>query len=303
MWWDYSAANAIRGDVCDPATQNCASAAGWGTPQTIATLDATGGAPIPFECPILAQPGGRASTSPQVDVDRSGGPHHSRVYVTWSDLRAGSGSTRCGDNVTPTLTHLTWDNFVASAAGALPGGAAPRRPSRRACSPTARFGGQANSDDWFAWLAGRPDHRPGLGRLLLDARRRDAQDDALLRALGRAGRSRPRARRAAPGVDRGRRTTAPTLLRVRQRLRRLHGHRRHAGLCHARLVQQTAASGSDGEAFVDVVAARRARARRGEHVRRLAGGRRRRRRRARARRVVRCSARAAQRRRRDGERA
>ena len=50
VWWDLSAANAIRGDVCNPATQNCASAAGWGTPQTIATLDATDGVPIPFEC-------------------------------------------------------------------------------------------------------------------------------------------------------------------------------------------------------------------------------------------------------------
>ena len=92
VWWDYSATNAIRGDICGPAP-NCASAAGWGTPQTIATLDATGGTPIPFACPILAQPGGRASTSPQVDVDRSGGPNHGRVYVTWSDLRTGSGAT------------------------------------------------------------------------------------------------------------------------------------------------------------------------------------------------------------------
>ncbi len=153
VWWDYTAANAIRGDVCDPATQNCATAAGWGTPQTIATLDSTGGQPIPFECPIVAQPGGRASTSPQVDVDRSGGPDNNRVYVTWSDLRTGSGATRCADNVAPVLTHLTFDNFVASASGALPGGASPSPAVATRLLTDGEGGGQASSDDWFAWLS------------------------------------------------------------------------------------------------------------------------------------------------------
>ncbi|MDX6665625.1 MAG: hypothetical protein QOG68_1831, partial [Solirubrobacteraceae bacterium] len=70
-WWDYSATNAIRGDVCASACDNQAS---WGpNVKTIATLDATGGTALPFACPILAQPGGRASTGPNVEVDHSGG--------------------------------------------------------------------------------------------------------------------------------------------------------------------------------------------------------------------------------------
>ena len=151
VWWDYSAANAVRGDICNPSGQNCASADGWGTPQTIATMNATGG-PLPFECPIVAQPGGRASTSPNVDVDRSGGPNNGHVYVTWSDLRTGSGTTRCGDE-TPKSTHLTWDNFVASAAGTLPGSANPSPAVATRLLTDGEGGGQANSDDWFAWLA------------------------------------------------------------------------------------------------------------------------------------------------------
>ncbi len=152
VWWDFSAANAIRGEVCNPATENCAAAATWGTPQTIATLDATGG-PIPFECPIVPQPGGRASTSPQVDVDRSGGPNNGRVYVTWSDLRTGSGTTRCADDVTPATTHLRFDSFVASAVGALPGGASPSPSVATRLLTDGEGGGQPSSDDWFAWLA------------------------------------------------------------------------------------------------------------------------------------------------------
>jgi subtilisin-like proprotein convertase family protein len=150
VWWDYSATNAIRGDVCTPA-ENCASAAGWGTPSTIATLDATGGSGIPFACPILAQPGGRASTSPNVDVDISGGPNNGRVYVAWSDLRTGSGSTKCGS--TPNLTHLTFDNFVASKAGGLPGSAAPSPTVATRLLTDGEGGGETNSDDWFTWLA------------------------------------------------------------------------------------------------------------------------------------------------------
>ncbi len=153
VWWDYTATNAIRGDVCDPASQDCANVASWGTPQTIATLDATGGAPIPFACPIVAQPGGRASTSPQVDVDRSGGANNNRVYVTWSDLRTGSGTTRCDDGLTPAATHLSFDSFVASAAGALPGSANPSPTVATRLLTDGESGGQASSDDWFAWLA------------------------------------------------------------------------------------------------------------------------------------------------------
>ncbi len=152
VWWDYSAANAIRGVVCDPATQNCAAASGYGAPATIATLDATGATGIPFSCPIRAQPGGRASTSPQVDVDRSGGANANRVYVTWSDLRTGSGTTKCS-GAAPAATHLTFDNFVASAVSALPGSANPSPAVATRLLTDGEGGGQANSDDWFAWLA------------------------------------------------------------------------------------------------------------------------------------------------------
>ncbi len=152
VWWDYSAANAIRGDTC-PAAANCAVAAAWGTPQTIATLDATGGSPVPFACPILAQPGGRAATSPQLDVDRSGGANNGRVYVTWSDLRTGSGTTRCAEKTPPVATHLTWDSFVASAPGGLPGSAGPSPTVATRLLTDGEGGGQANSDDWFPWLA------------------------------------------------------------------------------------------------------------------------------------------------------
>ena len=155
VWWDYSATNAIRGDSCGPAA-DCASAAAWGAgaadARTIATLDPTGG-PIPFACPIVAQPGGRASTAPQVDVDRSGGDHHGRVYVTWSDLRTSSGTTRCAGGSPPASTHLTFDSFVASADGALPGSAAPSPTVATRLLADGEDGGQANSDDWFPWLA------------------------------------------------------------------------------------------------------------------------------------------------------
>jgi hypothetical protein len=158
VWWDYSASNAIRGDACAAASQNCASAAGWGTPQTVATLNATGGLPIAFACPILAQPGGRAGPSPQVDVDRSGGADSGRVYVTWGDLRAGSGTTRCDTPPSPIATpplasHLTWDGFVASAAGGLPGGASPSASEGTRLLTDGEGGGQASSDEWFPWLA------------------------------------------------------------------------------------------------------------------------------------------------------
>jgi len=159
-WWDYSNANAIQGDVCDPSSQSCAGATGWGTPQTVALLDKTGNLPVPFACSILAQPGGRAAPSPQVDVDHSGGTQNGRVYVTWGDLRAGSGTTRCAENPTtgdgtpPLATHLTWDGFVGSAAGgALPGGAAASSSVGTRLLTDGEGGGQSNSDDWFPWLA------------------------------------------------------------------------------------------------------------------------------------------------------
>jgi hypothetical protein len=153
VWWDTSAANAIRGDICDPATHDCSAPAAWLTPVTIATLDATGGSPIPGRCPIPAQPGGRASPSPQVEVDRSGGPHHNRVYVTWSDLRAGSGVTKCANTPPTASERMTWDSFVASAPGVLPGGPNGSAAVGTRLLTDGEAGGQPNSDDWLPWLA------------------------------------------------------------------------------------------------------------------------------------------------------
>ena len=152
VWWDYSAVNAIRGDSCGPAA-DCAAAASWGAARTIATLDSSGGTPVPFACPILAQPGGRAGAAPQVDVDASGGANNGRVYVTWGDLRPGSGSTRCDDGLTPAATHLSFDSFVASAAGGLPGTNSPSSSVGTRLLTDGESGGQAVSDDWFPWLA------------------------------------------------------------------------------------------------------------------------------------------------------
>jgi hypothetical protein len=156
VWWDTSAANAIRGDACDPLAHDCSTPAAWVAPVTIATLDATGGLPVPGRCPIPAQPGGRASPSPQVEVDRSGGPQHNRVYVTWSDLRAASGVTRCANAPPIAGDRMTWDSFVASAPGALPG-APPGDPQASAVVGTPLLtdgegAGQPNSDDWLPWL-------------------------------------------------------------------------------------------------------------------------------------------------------
>jgi hypothetical protein len=158
-WWDYSNANAIRGSVCNAATTSCTAVAGWSAAQTIAVLDSTTSKPVPFACPIVAQPGGRAAPAPQVDVDHSGGANDGRVYVTWSDLRPGSGTTRCainpstGQGTPPLATHLTWDSFVVSAPGALPGSAAASTAVGTKLLNDGEGGGQSNSDDWFPWLA------------------------------------------------------------------------------------------------------------------------------------------------------
>jgi hypothetical protein len=109
--------------------------------------------PLPFQCDIVAQPGGRASTSPQIDIDHSGGANNGRVYVTWSDLRPGSGTTKC-DSTAPDTTQLTFDSFVASAAGALPGSAAPSASvATRLYADNTEGTTTTNSDDWFPWLA------------------------------------------------------------------------------------------------------------------------------------------------------
>lgn len=150
VWWDYANVNAIRGRTC-PGTSNCALAANWTPVETIATLDGTGG-PVPFACPIEAQPGGRASPAPMVETDISGGPDDGRVYVVWADL-TGPGTTRCDDNTQPSTTHKTFDSFVASAVNELPGGASPSTSVGTRLYADGEGGGHANSDEWFPWLS------------------------------------------------------------------------------------------------------------------------------------------------------
>jgi hypothetical protein len=166
-WWDYSANNRVSIDRCaGNATVNfCSNPANWGSDATVAALS-TDNSPtldshqVPFACPILAQPGGRAAPVPSVAVDST-----SRLYVAWSDLRAGSGTTRCDTDASgvaagtpPLITHQTFDSFVATAtdfaALTLNGSTTPSatRGSRifndNDTTPTA-----ANSDDWFPWVA------------------------------------------------------------------------------------------------------------------------------------------------------
>ncbi|CAA9520748.1 MAG: hypothetical protein AVDCRST_MAG30-3025, partial [uncultured Solirubrobacteraceae bacterium] len=175
-WWDFSSVNAIRGRVCDPKAADCAKSEGYGPIKDIATLndDLSGlednqGGPFPFACPIPAQPGGRPGPSPGVEVDISNGPNRGRVYVSWGDLRPGSGVRRCDQLIVPgtppTQDNLTWDSFVASAPdGQLPGERKPsaqvatrlytdgdlQKPPEKDDRGNAAVGG--NSDEWFPWL-------------------------------------------------------------------------------------------------------------------------------------------------------
>lgn len=160
VWWNYSAVNAIEGSTC---SADCSSPASWSAVHTkVADLDKTNGAPIPFACPILAQPGGRASTGPNVEVSRGDG----RVYVTWSDLRTGSGSTRCAGGLTPAATHLRFDSLVKSAAAALPTAA---QPATRLLTDAE----DPNSDDWFPWIA--VDQTTGVAYAAFYSTREDPQ--------------------------------------------------------------------------------------------------------------------------------
>ncbi|MCW3046212.1 MAG: hypothetical protein JWO74_496 [Solirubrobacterales bacterium] len=149
-WWDYSSNNAIVGASC-PAASDCSAAGSWTGPQTVTLLDSTGG-PVPFNCPIVAQPGGRASPAPQVFADRASG----RIYVAWGDLRPGSGSTRCsvtsdGSGATPTTAELSFDAFLASKQGGLPGSSAPSASNGTQLLTDAE--GSSGSDDWFPAVA------------------------------------------------------------------------------------------------------------------------------------------------------
>jgi hypothetical protein len=168
-WWDYSAANKVSIDRC-VAPADCSNAASWGTDATVAALS-TDNSPtldskqVPFACPIVAQPGGRAAPVPSVAVDGDG-----RLYVAWSDLRAGSGTTRCDTDASgfaagtpPLVTHQTFDSFVATAStfALLTSGSTTPSATRgsRIFNDTATTPIATNSDDWFPWVA--VDHSTG----------------------------------------------------------------------------------------------------------------------------------------------
>lgn len=160
VWWDFSNANAIRGAVCDPAAADCGSHEGYGGVKDIAILNSLGGRPLPSGCEIAASPASKLNASPSVEVDTSDGPSRGRVYVSWNDLREGSGQTRCaGDS-----SSLTFDSFVASASGELPGASRPsaavgtrlytdaeiQQPPE--ADSEGRPAASGNSDEFFPWL-------------------------------------------------------------------------------------------------------------------------------------------------------
>ena len=150
-WWDYSAANAIRMDVCDPAAHagNCNVAGDWGTDQIVASLTVHEGRGVPFACPTVAQPGGRAAPVPSVAVDHSGGANQGRIYVGWSDLST-TGAHRCSDvNDQPEANQDAFHSYVASA---------PSFATLTANPATKSFERGTNiigdtGDHWFPWVA------------------------------------------------------------------------------------------------------------------------------------------------------
>ncbi|MCW3039723.1 MAG: exported protein of unknown function, partial [Solirubrobacterales bacterium] len=163
-WWDYSAANQISITSCDAAVADCSRHAAWTAPRAAVALetDPATGDPVPFGCPINAQPGGRAAPVPSLAVDHSGGPGNGRIYLAWSDLRPRSGTTRCMyqdvSGTPPLPTHETWDSYVASAPSlaALLSGADRTSPAvgRSIIGDTSTSSLSAtNSDDWFPWIA------------------------------------------------------------------------------------------------------------------------------------------------------
>src|SRR5436190_635105 len=132
VWWNVGD-NEIDGDKC-AAASNCASSNGWGTDVNIRSLNNDnvdgfpGGDPIPFFCPITAAPAGRVSPIPSVDVSGASG-NSGRVFVAVSDIRSGSGTTRCiddadggADYIPNPVTDETWDVFAGTALNALPTG-------------------------------------------------------------------------------------------------------------------------------------------------------------------------------------
>jgi PKD repeat protein len=159
VWWDFSSENAIVGSFCKPTQNVCQASGGWSQPETVAVLDRTNNTPVPFACPIMAQPGGRAAPAPTIETDISEAPSRGRVYVAWGDLRADSGTTRCsqdpntGEGNPPEVTHDSWDSFFAAALNEIPGGIAGSATVGTRIATDGEGGGQSNSEEWFPALA------------------------------------------------------------------------------------------------------------------------------------------------------
>ncbi|GAC1437827.1 MAG: hypothetical protein NVSMB51_12750 [Solirubrobacteraceae bacterium] len=108
-WVDYSSNNAVMIDVC-PSGADCTNPVNWGPDTLVHQLDASGGTPLPFFCPIISAPAGRVSAMTYVRV----GPDGS-VYVVFSDLRS-NGTTKC--RALP--TDQTFDSFISTGLNGFP---------------------------------------------------------------------------------------------------------------------------------------------------------------------------------------
>ena len=146
-WWDFSGANAVRIDVCDPAAHGgaCNATGDWGTDQIVASLTFHNGFGVPFACPTLAQPGGRAAPVPSLAVAHASG----RIYVGWSDLST-KGDHRCTDLFDePDSTQDTFKSYVASAPDYATLTADPTTLSHERGTNVIGNAG----DHWFPWVA------------------------------------------------------------------------------------------------------------------------------------------------------
>jgi hypothetical protein len=148
-WWDYSATNAIAIDSCKAAVA-LAPCTGFGTDRIVASLSSHLGRIVPFACPTLAQPGGRAAPVPSLALDKNG-----RIYAAWGDLGT-TGTTRCGfeDDGSMTLPDAKQDAFNAYVASADNYDRLTANPTSASASGTRGtnvFGDPG--DHWFPWVA------------------------------------------------------------------------------------------------------------------------------------------------------
>jgi hypothetical protein len=151
VWWDYSGANAIAIDTCDPAAHsgNCNAAGFWGTDRVVASLSFHNGFGVPFACPTVAQPGGRAAPVPSLAIDHSGGASQGRIYVAWSDLGT-KGAHRCtGLSDTPQADQDPFKSYVASAPDYATLTSDPTTLSHERGTNVIGDAG----DHWFPWVA------------------------------------------------------------------------------------------------------------------------------------------------------